>query len=305
MLDVRYHMFYLCAVFLMMGFGILIGEALYPHQVKAQTKYLAALKAQANSAVQQGQAARDQLAKTEQAIDALRPALVRGKLDGRRVLVIQTGDYPDAVTAAQGALADSGATVAVTVSLTDRWAILTPKQRAALLTSLSTGDAVDENAPAVQDNTALLKALAALLAQGTAGQPANQQARDALEGQSLITISGAGDLSRPTSLFVLVGGGKGDGGPADSPAALDTALVAQLNAVTGDNARIVGCEPLDAVVSFIPAYQGADLATVDCVDQPLGQLALPFALRGEKDDYGLKPTAARQIPASLEGNTSS
>ena len=43
---------------------------------------------------------------------------------------------------------------------------------------------------------------------------------------------------------------------------------------------------------------------MDCIDQPLGQLALPFALRGETDSYGLKPTAARRVPASLaEGVT--
>ena len=309
MLDVRYHMFYLCAVFIMMGVGILIGEALYPHQARMQTKYLASLKDQANAAVQQGQAARDQLEKTEQAIDALRPSLVRGVLDGKRVAVIQTGDYGDAARAASAAVADAGATVGATVSLTDRWAILTPKQRADLLTSLaSRGDAatpspVSEDDAAAQDNTALLKALATLLAQGTSGHPVNEQARDVLEQQSLITVSD--DLSRPVTLFVLVGGERGDGGAADSPAALDTQLIAQLNTIGGSSVHIVGCESLDAAVSFVPAYQDAGIGTVDCVDQPLGQLALPFALQGEKDDYGLKATANRQLPASLVENPSS
>jgi hypothetical protein len=41
------------------------------------------------------------------------------------------------------------------------------------------------------------------------------------------------------------------------------------------------------------------------VDQPLGALDLPFALSGEADSYGLKATAARQLPASLDGGGAS
>ena len=278
MLDVRYHMIYLCAVFLMMGAGILIGEAVYPHQAKSQAKTLAALKQEADQAMQRGQAAQDQLSKTEQALGSLRPALVRGKLAGKRVIVILTGDYPDAVEAARGALADAGATVASTVTLTNKEALA----------------ASDENGPSP------LPSLAALLAQGTAGQSVNQQARDSLESQGLISVKG--DLSKPVSLFVLVGGGDGSG---DGTADLDTALVDQLNTLTNNGVHVVGCEPLDAAVSSIQAYQDHGMATVDCIDQPLGQLALPFALRGETDSYGLKPTAARQLPASLEGSVPS
>ena len=116
-----------------------------------------------------------------------------------------------------------------------------------------------------------------------------------MEGQGLIAVKG--DLSRPVALFVLVGGGDGTD---DGAAGLDTALADQLTAANG-SARVVGCEPLDAAVSSVQAYQDDGMATVDCIDQPLGQLALPFALRGETDSYGLKPTAARQLPASLAG----
>ena len=109
-----------CAVFLMMGGGILVGEALYPHQARSQAQTLKALKKEADDAVQKGQAAQDQLAKTEQAVDDLRPGLVRGKLANKRVTILLTGDYPDAAEAARGALADAGATVAATVTLLDK-----------------------------------------------------------------------------------------------------------------------------------------------------------------------------------------
>ncbi len=274
MLDIRYHLFYLCAVFLMMGFGILIGEAVYPHQVKAQTKQLQALRLEANQAI----AAQGQFAKSEAAIDALRPALVRGKLTGKRVILLVTGDYPDAAASASAALTDAGATVAATVTLSESWASLND-----------------------QDSATDLHLLALLLAQGTASNPQNRQARAGLESQDLITAQG--DLSRPAALFVLIGGHSDPSADADAP--LDAALVGQLDAVTQNNARIVGCEPLDAAVSVMQAYQDQGLATVDCVDQPLGALDLPFALSGEADSYGLKPTAARQVPASLGGGGAS
>ena len=62
---------------------------------------------------------------------------------------------------------------------------------------------------------------------------------------------------------------------------------------------MAGCEPYSAASSSVPAYQAAGIATVDCVDLPLGQIALPFALRGETGDYGLKPTAKLRLPDSL------
>lgn len=270
MLDIRTHLFYLCAIFLMMGFGILIGEAVYPNQAKAQTNTLKILRQEANQAL----AAQGQLTATEQAIDALRPGLVHGRLMGKRVTVVLTGDYPDAAQSASDALSAAGATVSARVTLTGGWASVDPVTQASDLHSL-----------------------ALLLTQGTATAASNRQTRDTLEAGDLILVQG--DLSKSSSLFVFVGGRSDPN--ADGAATLDTTLASDLSAVN-PNVVIVGCEPLDAAVSVMQAYQDAGLPTVDCVDQPLGQLDLPFALSGEPDSYGLKPTAARQVPASLGGS---
>lgn len=274
MLDIRYHMFYLCAVFLMMGIGILIGEALYPHQEKVQATLLQRVRAEANQAI----AAQGEFTRSESAIDDLRPALVRGKLTGKRVLIVVTGDYPDAASAAADAVTDAGATVSATVTLTGGWSSL---------------DAVTSASD--------MQTLATVLAQGTASKPQNRQVRDSLETQDLIEVEG--DLSKPAALFVLVGGRSDPA--ADGQATVDLDLATELNDVTQNNVVIVGCEPLNAAVSVVQAYEDDGLATVDCIDQPLGKLDLPFALAGEFDSYGLKPTAARQLPASLDGSGSS
>lgn len=278
--DIRYHFIYLIAVFLMLGVGMLVGASFVgPDQVKRQTTAIRDLRTQANQAVSEYQASRDQLGKTEQALDDLRPALVHGKLTGRRVTLIQTGDYPEATQDAATALRDAGASPVVTLILSPKWMALTSGAQASDLTGL-----------------------AQALTGGTA-QEANAQTLQSLENQDLVTVTG--DLVQPCSLFVLVGGAKDDYGQS-APGTLDSALIRQIQESSHSGAVLVGCEPFDAVASFIPSYQSAQIATVDCIDLPLGQLALPFALTGgaDTDDYGLKSTAKRLIPDSLEAQSS-
>ena len=288
MLDARYHLFYSIAIFLMLGFGILIGASYYgPVEMSRQREAVKKLAEQTNAVVQQRSVLQGRLSQDEQALGALRPALVRGKLAGRRVALIQTGDYADATQAANGALEDAGATVTATLALSGRWGGLTARQRGAL-----PGAGTD---PASQDKM-LLASLAAALAQGTGTVPANAETIASLQQAGLLTVSG--DLSQPCTLFVLVGGGTADA--ADTAA--DAGLIAGFQSLAAP-VTVVGCEPSGAAASFMPAYQSAGIATVDCIDLPLGQIGLPLALGGEAGDYGIKPTAKRRIPESLESGT--
>ena len=286
--DLRYHIFYLIAIFLMLGVGILFGASVTgPEQVRRQSQAIRSLQAATTKVVQDRDQSRDRLAKDETVLSALRPKLVRGKLAGQRVVLIQTGDYLDAAEASNTALTDAGATVVATVALTSKWGTLTAKRRDALASVAPSSDPVAQDA-------ALLAALASVMTSGidAGGPPA--AALTALQGQELVTVTG--DLSLPCHLFVLVGGSRDDG----TPDAVTAPLLEGFRTVPGP-VTLVGCEPLAAEVSSIPAYQAAGISTVDCVDQPLGQLALPFALRGDLGDYGLKPTARQVLPSALGG----
>lgn len=288
MLDFRYHIFYLGLMFLMFGFGIFIGASLTgPGLVRRQTDAIKNLRGEANRVVQERDQSRDRAGKDESALSALRPALIRGRLKGRRVVVIQTGDYPDATEAANAALADAGATVTATLVLPDKWDSLSPRQRAALTPAAGTDE------PGAQ-KAALLAALASALAAGTRGG-GTTDALPALQRQGLATVSG--DLSQPCALFVLVGGHADDGGGGGG--VLDAAVLDGFKSLPAP-VTLVGCEPLGAASSSMPAFQSAGIATVDCIDLPLGQIALPLALRGERGDYGLKPTARQPLPPDAE-----
>ncbi len=292
MLDARYHLFYSIAIFLMLGFGILIGASYYgPTQVRQQRDIFRKLVEETNTVVQQRNEAKARLSDDEAALASLRPALVRGKLAGKRVVLIQTGDYADATQAANQSLEEAGATVTATVVLSGRWGQLTVRQRSALSSIAAPPD------PAAQDK-ALLLALASALAQGIGISPANAAVLTALQQAGLLTLSG--DLSQPCTLFVLVGGSSADQPDTSQPdPSVDAGLLAGFAALPG--VTIAGCEPSTAAASSVPAYQAAGIATIDCIDLPLGQIALPFALRGEPGDYGIKPTAKLRLPDSLGG----
>ena len=288
MLDARYHLFYSIAIFMMLGFGVAIGASFYgPVQMHQQQEVVKRLGDQTNAVVTERNLIKGRLNDDEQALTFLLPTLVRGKLAGKKVVLIQTGDYSEATQAANQSLEDAGATVTATLVLTGRWGSLTARQRASL-----PSNALD---PSAQDK-ALLAALASALVSGTAAVPPSAEAAvpAALQSAGLLTVSG--DLSQPSTLFVLVGGSS-----ADTPdTAVDAALLAGFQELA-QPVTLVGCEPYSAASSTIPAYQAAGIATVDCVDLPLGQISLPFALRGEAGDYGLKATAKQRLPDSLGG----
>lgn len=312
MLDVRYHIVYLCAVFLMLGFGILIGEHVtLPVQVIQQAKSLAALQVQVDGAVQEGRDAKSQLVQVERALNSLRPKLTHGKLTGRRVVVVQCGDYPQATASAAAALQLSGANVAATVVIEDKMDALTSSQITTLLGTLpadsypAPAETPDAGANSA-DNGPILAAIASILRSGSTSKPSLGQALQILQTQGLLTVDG--DVAAPCASFVFVGGRKIDW-PDDSANPIDGNLIQRLEDSSTPTApvTIVGCEPFDVGVSSIKTYQKYGLTTIDCVDRSLGQLDLPYTLRtdaGDRADYGLKPTATRQLPPVLEDQSS-
>jgi hypothetical protein len=297
MLDIRYHIVSICAVFMMLGVGIMIGiNVAAPAQIKQQTKALANLRQQVDGAVQDGREAKRRLASLQQAVDVLRLRLVPGRLLGKRVEIIQCGDYPQASKIAADAVADAGGSVVATIDITDRFVEMQPEDREALLQKLAAPNAAGTGQPVDTSTGGLINPFMADLQSGSSADTTGLIS--ALEAERDVTITG--DTSQPCALFLLVGGRNADSIlPPQQVEDMETELInGLLN--SGMTVSVVGCESIDAFNSSIPSYQKEGIATIDCIDQPLGELDLPFALNGEKADYGLKSTAVRELPASLE-----
>ena len=165
---------------------------------------------------------------------------------------------------------------------------LLPRQRQALQSIAGSVDPVEQD-------KALSAALALALVTGGASASVSAATIQGIQEQGLITVSG--ELTDPCSLFVIVGGSREDG----MPTAIEGPLLEGFKAVPGP-VTVVGCESYLVAASSIPTFQAAGISTVDCIDLPLGQIALPYALRGDVGDYGLKLTAHQQLPSTFGGS---
>lgn len=275
--DLRFHIASLAAVFFALGIGIFVGTAFVGAPlVERQTRIVRRLE----GSVADLQRKTDALKANEDALRVLLPGVVGGKLAGRRVLVVRTGAFPDAAQHAAQSLRAAGATVAQVALPIQAWR------------SSADGGLADEAARLAAEAARL----APLLASGneTALAPLRQNGRltgDALDNHSV-------------RLVVLVGGADevapGENNSAASAASLPRLFDVPLaQAWQAAGVFVVGTEPFEAPISFIGAYESAGLSTVDNIDRAAGEIALPFALRGEKASYGMKPTADRVLPASL------
>jgi len=316
MQDTRIHTLYVVVIFLMLGIGMLIGAAMYPNQIRQQSKALSSLRDQVDDVLQQNKVSKDQIDRLQDAFESMRPGLVHGKLAGKRVIVLQTGDSHDAVVDATTALNDAGADV-VTVTLEDGVTNVSNEQRDELQSIANGGPPasgalklpVQPSDPSTPDSSngssIVFDALAAILTNGTGKSATNEAELEKMETLGMVNVDGS--LDDGGSLIVVVGGqssAPSDSSDPDPALLLDIPLIQRIEASSHNKASLVGCEMSNTGTSYISDYQNAGIATVDCVDLPIGKLALPFALRGgvDKGDYGIKGTAQRILPVSIAGN---
>jgi hypothetical protein len=284
--DFRYHIASLAAVFLALGVGILVGTAFVgTPMVSRQTRLIRHLEAGVNDLQRQTTERQG----TEEALRVVMPAIIRGKLAGKRALVVQTGAYPDAANEAADALRLAGATVERVTLPLDTW------------TRPGDGDTAPPTEEAI---TREARPLAILLAGAANGPLTSYHDRGLLTGDS--------PLGGAVRYVVLVGGAAS---APKSATDADPDPAATLLARTRDAAlarawqeqgvAVAGVEPFDAGVSYMRTYETAGIPTVDSIDRAAGKIALPFVLLGEKGNYGLKQTADRVLPPSLDQLTPS
>ncbi len=277
--DFRFHIASLAAVFLALGLGILVGTffvgaPVVERQIRSLNRNLSTSVSELRRQTQEAE-------KNEEALSGLLPQLVARKLSGRKVLVVQTGDYADAAEQTEQALTLAGASVTRITLPREAW-----------LDRLAAGTESTAAAAAAAEQIAPLLV--------TAGSGGDTGALDALRRDGLLTGK---TPDAPFRLAVLVGGAEALSGPKDARDPLERARTldaALAKAWQAAGVAVVGVEPLGADVSYMRAYQAQGIATVDNIDRAAGRIALPFALLGEKAAYGMKGTAERVLPASLE-----
>ena len=275
-LDFRYHLASLTAVFVALIIGILLGVAMTGAPgLSSQIETL-------REEFTRSQVLKDIEDRTDQFNRRTLPMLVRNRMFGRNVILVQNVlTFPDEKKAAvRDALEQAGAAVTAEVMLKPALLQITPEQIERLYMR---SNVPAQNRKATMDG--LMRALAGDLGNGLNG------ITPAMEKEKLLVVRG--DISLPISTVVLLGGGIE---PARNIAkTLDMPL---LEACSQRRLRVAATEAFDTPQSVIPLYRKAVPITVDNVDYAAGRIALILTLSAPdlRGHYGYKATADDVMP---------
>lgn len=281
--SARYHATSLIAVFLALAIGILIGAEFGGDALTDTRRDLErSLTGNLQDARERSDELSEKLARSDEFASRVYPALVRDRLDGRRIGVVAIGDLPgDTSAAIEDALEPTGA------RLVGIGVVREPVDMRAISGGLSETRFAD-----IRRNEETLTAFGVgvgrqivrggTLLEGVRGQLFSRASGNfgALDGVIVVrdVPEEMGSLQRATAN------------------ALEAALI---DGIEGTRTPAVGVETSDGETSSVSFFSGNDLASVDNVEMTAGQVAMVFALLGAEGSFGVKGSADRLLPDLL------
>lgn len=285
MLNFRYHALSLVAVFLSLAIGLLLGVAIGDKGLvsSAENDVRASLRDDVRKAQAERDDARAQLQQREQFEHDAYPALVGGRLAGRRIALIELGGPSDRLwDLTKAALQDSGAT------LTSVSVVREPLQ----LDELGAAAHGTRYEQLAGDSSLLHPFATRLGIQFThGGRLLRLVRRDLLQ-------QGSGALTGAEGVVIVRNTPALDGADADTVDTFEDGLMRGLRA---QDVPVVGVETTDAESSQVEWFKDHELSSVDDLDDPIGRAALVFALAGQRGSFGVKATAdSGRLPPLLQ-----
>ena len=308
MIDFRYHLVSIVAVFLALAVGIVLGSTeLRGAALSALDRTSSALSAKLQAADNQNNALEQQVQGDHQFAQAAEPVLLGHLLDGKRVVIITTPGAPSGVVnGIKTGLADAGATVSGQVALSAKFADTSASNLSLLdqLTQRVTPASLTLANGSPQQQAAQVLA-SALVTSGPGsgngsksgngnsgnGSASSQSAQTILSSYSagqFITISG--QPSSGATLAVIVTPATAPQSGNSDPANQAVVALAQ-EFGTGSQATVVagpsvtsgqGSSAISAVRSSGAAK---DASTVDNADTVVGQIVVVQALEQQMDGH--------------------
>ena len=280
----RYHLSTLIAIFLALGVGMVIGNSY------VQDKVVEGLASQQERLDQQF---REQVTRYQKEndrygdwIETIRPLVLKDRLKGRRVALVQTGDYPGLAPLIQDRLKEAGATVASRTVVKPGFPGIADQNLTAILARLR------DTHPGIEiDRSAITRVLALAVGKGKADADLDVLASSGL-------IDREGDYSAPVQCAIVAGGARDESASARVEA-VDKPLIRSLKEL---GVQVVLVEPTDVAVSYVPLVRDLDIATVDNADSDIGQVSAVLAFDSPASDYGVKGARGGIVPRpSLPG----
>jgi Copper transport outer membrane protein, MctB len=307
-INFRYHLVSLVAVFLALTVGITVGIAAVNGSVlpglRAQVD---GLRASGTAQQRDLQALRQRVSHDNQFTAAVSARLVAGKLAGRTVILVSTDNVPAQLAdAVRHTLGESGAKVSGRVQLLPGYA---DPRRAAELTAYATSSSLPAGLqlPESDDAGLLGAALLGYVLVGRDGgrhRPAPKDTAQVLAGLASLQLLHADGDALPADLAVLLTAGQYRGTDAAGRLGAVTDLAAALDR-DGGGVVVAGDLPsadTGGAVAAVRADQSmaATVSTVDSVDTAAGQVATAYALSeqaaGRAGQYGVAANAEAALP---------
>lgn len=291
MIDLRYHVYSLAAVFFALAIGIIVGSSFVGNpadrkqMLSVSHRYESSLRDMRTEVRNQQsdlRKARGNLGRSERMCAALLPVALKNRLVYRNVAIIQTGDYDELTTDLTSMIESAGAKV---TSVTKILSSFDFEDSVAVSNAMSAANILTKQDE--RGRNAILRTIADVVVNASFAERLR-----ALEEKNVVSLSG--DYLRWNRHVLIIGGSSEGIGRAKL---VDFPLVDYLTQMGAP--VVVGCEPAAAGSSYVPTWKSADIATVDNVDTACGQVALICALAGEKAHFGQKRTADRLIPQTL------
>jgi hypothetical protein len=275
MLNFRYHALSLVAVFLSLAIGLLLGVAIGDKGLvsSAEQDVRASLRGDVRDAQAQRDDARAALQERQQFEAEAYPALVGGRLAGRRIALVELGGASDLMwNLTKDALQESGA------ALTSVSVVREPL-RLEELAAAARGTRYEQ----LTEDPDLLHPFATRLGiQFThGGRLLRAVRRDLL-------LQGSGALNGADGVVIVRNTPRLDGEEAEAVDTFEDGFVRGLRA---HDLPVVGVETSDAETSQVEWFKDHELSSVDDLDDPIGRAAVVFALAGQRGSFGVKSTA--------------
>lgn len=294
MINFRYHVVSLVAVFLALGVGILFGSSFVAENaveaVRRSQQNLSDTNQRLRKNVRSLEDTTEELLRYAQ---ASRRWLIGGTLANRPVVLLTSQETEDAVLeGVERTIVDAGGNLTASLRLSSTLDLTTEVRRTQV------AQAIDTETTDVDDLRAtLIQGVAGALSGQTPGLFGRLAARGFSEARR---VSGGSNLEpssiAPTgSLIVIVAGGEGDGSIAEH------LLIPLAQVLSGRGVVVCAAEEGSADLGFLgPLREVGGLVTVDGIDSEPGRVALALALQsaiqGRFGHYGTGKGASAPLP---------
>lgn len=285
-IDFKYHIASIIAVFLALGIGILIGSAVLGNNVneaifQQQSRIYDNLRRDLDKMKSDNRAAKMQIKSWESSINVnnqfekgILPVLVDGLLTGRTIAVVVTGDGGN-LNELINTLKIAGAKISSTTTILDGFSLANESKRKEVATKLM-----------LQGSAATMcKEISREVAEGIISR---QNIENLMYFKQLGIVKISGSYGIPVDAVILAGG--------NTRSLCDNIDVPIIKYLLSKNVMVFGVESSQTQNSYMKQYQKLKISTIDNIDMVPGQLSLIMALSGKIGDYGIKPTAQRLIP---------